>query len=744
MQAPTKLLADRYRFKQSLDLGAKSIAWIAVDEQSKTEVVAAALPSARVAALMGVVGLRHPHLASICHVVPDPDAEVIPGGVRVRAAGIVVAELVHGPTLHQSLKQGPPSPRVSVSWWLGLCDAVRSMHQAGGAHGAISPRSVVVYPSAGRPPPVLTQLLAPSSGAYCAPERLQGRGPSAADDVWALHASLFAALTGSPPFKGDSKDQLVLSMASGRLQQLTEYGVHEPGLQVLLDKGLTADLARRRSDISELISALEEYLGQSERTVQIAGPPLHVPDAREWEEDAATVVQEEGQQAAALMGGATLPQPAPVHSLPPVAVEDEAPRDEQPREVGDEEDATTVMQHPPTEEIESALRAAAARRPREALPEPEADPFPSPMEMRIPQPLPFDEEATINDQPPIASEPPTAIMSREELAFPPPPRAATFDASPRPAPAPRQPPTPADIAAQRFIDSGYPPAISSFPPAIAAQPPQAAPNYMQAALPVDDVVVRKAGRGPLIVLFAILFLIAIAISVALFLNYKRAPIQRSSADSRPPATAKTHVPPEPQTAAPTGPATTAEQAPTAAPPATTGGTSAPSLAAAVSAATGAKGGPECVRAHFPPGSFTKEEKFEFLCKAGDLRSTNAHFQRRLAAASAGRVTPAMREWSSFGWYELAATAIVRTNCCGGAQPVELPKTSGDCPQLKDAVTATAKPPLAADDAAGRAKAIEEAILCLYNKGTPRPYAYRARPTASQRTAFEGFFRRSVR
>ncbi len=518
MQAPTKLLAQRFRFRQSLDLGAKSLAWIAVDEQSGREVVAAALPGARLAALLGIVGLRHPHIATIVELVHDPDPAMIPGGARVQAAGIAVAELVRGPSLHQALKQNVTEPSVAISWWLGLCEAVRSIHSAGGAHGAISPRSIVVNPSDGRAGPVLTQLVAPSSGAYCAPERLQGRGPSTADDVWAL-----PALTGSPPFKGDTKDQLVLSMASGRMQPLSEFGVREPDLQALLEAGLTADLARRRSDISALADALEQWQAQSERTVAIPAPLPYVPDVRDWDEDAATVIADSG-----LNHPRPEHAPAPAVSVPPVPVVD----DVVPGELVDEDDATTIMHQPRAEEIEAAIaqaRARAAGVPYEVL------------EARAP----------------IASEPPTEIMNRDELMIPRAP-ALGFDppaAQPPIAPQPGvreqfpsydTPPAPPPQApsgyapkpaAPKLAESGFPPPISAFPPPI-SRPPPAGPDLAQVALSNTDVEIRKAGRGPLIVIFTILILIALGIGVAMFFNYRSASVGRGANDlAEPPGSA---------------------------------------------------------------------------------------------------------------------------------------------------------------------------------------------------------------
>lgn len=703
MQAPTKRLADRYRFKQSLDLGAKSVAWVAVDEQSQREVVASALPTARVAALMGVVGLRHPHLASILDVVSDPEPDVIPGGTRVRAAAVVVADLVRGKSLHQVLKSGAPIPTKAVTWWIGLCDAVRSIHQVGGAHGAISPRSILVEPAGGREPAVLTQLLAPTSGAYCAPERLQGRGPSTADDVWALHASLFAALTGSPPFKGDSKDQLVLSMASGRMQQLSDFGLYEPELQQLFERGLLADLKRRRSDVTELLSELERWYSRS-IPEPVSG---HVPDAEEWNEDSATVVQKDALRMAALEMGEKRPAVAPVHSLPPVPVEDEAD--------GGEDEATSILRQPTAQEIQALMAASGAKTPPT-----------------------FDDQTLVDDRPQLASEPPTAIMNRDDLMIPGAPRVAGVEA-PTP-PVGHAPAAPAPAPAEPVPDRP----LSAFPPPISS-PPSAGTDLAQLALATDDVAVRKAGRGPLIVILSILVLVAAGIGVAMFLNYRSASTGRAAAaEPPPPATASTAgaAPPRSDPAAPAAPP--AGQTASASDSADAPPSSAPtSLSEAVAAAPGGRAA--CVAGHFPADSFKQGEKFEFLCKPDDLRGVNSQLHRRLVMGGIGKVTPGMREWSSFGWYELAVTAVVRASCCRGRDGtlVDLPKTAGKCPQLADALGELAELPVAADRIPNRADVFEKAVTCLYAQAIPRPYHYKKRPTGAERRAFETFYRRAL-
>lgn len=300
---PTAPLSGRYRFKSRLDAGTKAPTWLAEDESTGKDVVASVLPTARVAALMGVVGLKHAHLAGIIEVVDNPAAEAVPDGAPASGA-VIVAEHVGGKTLHQALKTARLTPAEAITLWIRLCQGVAALHAAGGAHGAISPRSIVIELAGGRQGPILTQLLAPTSGAYCAPERLQGRGPSGAD-TWALHSTLFSALTGSPPFRGD-KDQLLKSIASGQLQRLKDLGVNDEGLQELLSLGLVANTARRRGTAEQMIEALERWEPRSE-------------GASEWE-DVATVVATSTEDIARAMRD---DRPAPMPSIPPVPVEAE-------------------------------------------------------------------------------------------------------------------------------------------------------------------------------------------------------------------------------------------------------------------------------------------------------------------------------------------------------------------------------------------------------------------------------------
>lgn len=467
MQPPTALLGGRYRFTAKIEAGTKAPTWLARDELANQEVVASVLGAARIAALMGVVGLRHPNLAAIVEVVDQPEPAAVPGG---GAAGnvVVVAEHVTGKTLHQHMKAQRLTAAEAVTLWIRLCRGVAALHASGGAHGAISPRSIVLEPGYQRAAPTLTQLLAPTSGAYCAPERLQGRGPSSADDTWALHATLFAALTGTPPFRGDTKDQLLASIASGQIHKLSELGVKDESLEELLTLGLTANLSRRRQSVDQLIEALERWSPKSEMDA-----------ASEWDDDPRTVVASNEEAIQAMMRAS---DPGELkHSLPPVPLvedDDHATLAHQPLPSAvstDEEEATTVMERPDEAAVQEYLA-----RVRPGPPAAAQDPFPSP--------------------PPPAPAPPA------------PP------AAPNPFQTPMAPPV---AGAFPNAQAAFPPPASqAYPPSIPVAPPTGIPLLPGGGPALDDVEIRQAGRRPILVLVSIVVFIALLIAVLMFLNYR--------------------------------------------------------------------------------------------------------------------------------------------------------------------------------------------------------------------------------
>lgn len=738
MQAPQTPLAGHYRFSRSLQTGAKSVSWLAIDETTRRTVIASALGAARVAGLEGIVGVRHPHLAAILDVIHDADPNSVPPS-NLKSAAIVVAEYVHGTTLHDRLRSGRPELMEAVELVEKLAQAVESLHAIGGVHGAISPRSVIAAPENGPEGPVLSQLVAPPSGSYCSPERLRGHGPSTVDDMWALHATLYATLTGTTPFSGTSREQLVKSMLSTGAAPLAEHGIDDTTLQEIIARGLAPQPANRCTDVVELREALHAWqdasTAASQRPAAAPAPIQPVDDAEaEWDDDNAQTIVSSAAELLAAARAAAGPSEAD-RPLPPVDDADED--DEAPTSIVDVS-AFGFPQAPP-----SAPEPAEAPRPSAPGPlPPPRQSAPGPAPRSAPQAaaplIPAPGETAYGDDDDDAA---TRILDTDAVlghgadsapAHAPP----VVDAAPQPMAFPGAPP-------------GAPPQAPPQAPPIAAPSPPVAPppaTPQEATLLTSQPTEERPRRAG-VVLWALLTLIVALGVTGYLLRDRLMPLLAGFGLVSAPGT-PTRSKPQGAQAPPgaTSPAT----------PGKDGGSDGAASAdgtreggAADAAPTrGNKERPEdvgkCVTSYFPPGTFHSDKGFDFLCKDTDFRGINSQLYRRIVVAGGGKVTPGMKEWSEFDWYELAATAVIRHGCCpSDTKPIQLPRLGGHCKQLSEVLDNLGAAAPAPAEVTSRTDKFDGALKCLFQNGIQRPFHYGKLPLSANRAAFEAFWRRAV-
>lgn len=256
-------LAGRYAFLKRVGGSQRAVIWLAKDPSTSAIVVASLVQGPRAAGLEPLVELRHEHAAMLLEVL-DPDPDEIPEGEAIgEDARVAIAEYVEGRSLQQRVAAGPLGRDTAVDWVATIADVLSVMHERGGVHGAVSPRSILAIRPALAQVPLLTQLIVPTSGAYCSPERVTGGGPSESDDTWALAATLYTCLTRRVPFHGVSRTDLAREILSGPPPPLGDDVDEE--LAAIVHRGLAKSRAERFSGAAELRDVLRDWIERSGR-----------------------------------------------------------------------------------------------------------------------------------------------------------------------------------------------------------------------------------------------------------------------------------------------------------------------------------------------------------------------------------------------------------------------------------------------------------------------------------------------
>lgn len=250
---PGDLVAQRYRLRTPLAHGATGETWLATDEDLERDVevqrvtstaglepgVAAQLRRRALRQGRAAAGLHHAHAVAVLDVaVDDGDPWLVTEHFPCRdLAGIVASH--HVLPVAQVAQIGAQ-----------LADALVDVHAAGILHRGITPATVLVGEGGGtdglvriadlgldRGEPTGTgSHLIRGTAAYVAPEVARGGRPTAASDVHALGATLFACLEGAPPHGlDDDADLLRHRIATDRHRAPTRAVALEPILLAMLD-----------------------------------------------------------------------------------------------------------------------------------------------------------------------------------------------------------------------------------------------------------------------------------------------------------------------------------------------------------------------------------------------------------------------------------------------------------------------------------------------------------------------------
>jgi serine/threonine protein kinase len=273
MRQPTGLLAERYEVITEVPKGLASSCYFAIDTTVGRAVVVRLLGLNQARRLIACRGIKHRHVASIVDIIEGPDSAAFPNQPSTDNACAVVAEVFRGTSLRALIRRERLGIDRSVAWVLRIAEALGEIHSKGGAHGALSPFSILAKAHGRAISPVLSQLIVPPLALFASPERLMGQGPSPSDDLWALSVLLYCLLTGTVPFLGDTPTELLKSIHETNRSELTlKEGPYMRDLEFAVRRWLAPARLRRPATADDIIDVLDRWERHSPASMQSLTP----------------------------------------------------------------------------------------------------------------------------------------------------------------------------------------------------------------------------------------------------------------------------------------------------------------------------------------------------------------------------------------------------------------------------------------------------------------------------------------
>jgi tRNA A-37 threonylcarbamoyl transferase component Bud32 len=250
------LLAGRYRILEQLGRGGMGVVCRARDEVLGREVAVKELRTYNDASTdeLADLRLRMQREARAAARVRHPGVVAVHDIAEHDGRPVIVMELVDGPSLDDVLTERQVlDPGEVAAIGAKVLEALDVAHRAGVLHRDVKPGNILLE-RGGRI--VLTDfgiatMEDPGDGStthltrsgellgsldYLAPERAQGQEPGPASDIWALGATLYAAVEGSSPFRRTSTWSTLTAIVADPLPEPVRAGPLAPVLQHLMHK----------------------------------------------------------------------------------------------------------------------------------------------------------------------------------------------------------------------------------------------------------------------------------------------------------------------------------------------------------------------------------------------------------------------------------------------------------------------------------------------------------------------------
>jgi eukaryotic-like serine/threonine-protein kinase len=266
-----RVIAGRYRVEGLLGRGGTASVWLARDLRLDRPVAVKELmgpwleePAAALARFdreaRTVARLDHPNIVA----VHDVDVH--------GASPYLVMELIDGVTVARILRNGVLTVAKAIAIASQVCDGLTAAHAAGVIHRDVKPANLMLTPAGvvkicdfGIARPLSESGLTGSQAVmgtvkYMAPEHVRGESVDPRADLYGLGCTLYAMLTGVPPFSGVQSDVLRQHLDEEPVA-LREHRDDVPAaLEALVTQMLAKAVADRPRDAAEVKARLAEVM----------------------------------------------------------------------------------------------------------------------------------------------------------------------------------------------------------------------------------------------------------------------------------------------------------------------------------------------------------------------------------------------------------------------------------------------------------------------------------------------------
>jgi eukaryotic-like serine/threonine-protein kinase len=246
-----RLLSGRYRLRTVIGRGGMGAVWQAHDELLKRDVAVKEIiwPPHFTEAEQQLACHRAVREAQMAGRLAHLNVVRIYDILQEDGHPWIIMELLPYQSLRDLVREeGPLTPARAARVGLGVLGALCAAHAEGVLHRDVKPANILVGPD-GRvvltdfgiaravDSPTLTASGAlVGSPSYIAPERARGGQSTPAGDLWALGASLYAAVEGHPPFERDAPLATLTAVVVDEPEEAVHAGPLWPVISALLRK----------------------------------------------------------------------------------------------------------------------------------------------------------------------------------------------------------------------------------------------------------------------------------------------------------------------------------------------------------------------------------------------------------------------------------------------------------------------------------------------------------------------------